>query len=896
MKIWGLVFTFLLFNSAFAKRNKLPVIHGKIQSHANCIQCGGRFLCGHTDEVTTLSYNRKSLRQSIKAHCAQKSNDISEALRVKGSATSEEELRYQKYHEDVLLSIDANKGGRLRFKEEKGFAYSDFFKYLQPTKNLNASEKKKVYSQNKRQVSILKKDNTLLPVLSIQDFKDTRGELLRPGRLEAEYQNYVKDLMVAHPSYLFEEPKDSGLFIKSLSQNAALQERLAKKFDLGGRNVASLGGGSGGAAKAGKTGAPSEADSSEGVSASSPEDEVIYDQNGKNITAEVRAKKQASEKAKLQKETDAARVEKERNKGGYQQKQLSMFKSGDSSKTYWNDTSFGATAKAIMGTNPNTDICNGNNTDQTTKKIGQYSNTITQAGGASDGYTSDAQYNDLTESLIQATRLGSAACRKKVDTEVLRVFGSNGDKKTAMQLVAELDNTSDAKKNSGSEFVESPNIRMIASNTTPTPSSNLSVATENPLEINLETQVTDDNPDRAANAAMLVALSQEKAQRIVDRKGRGKIGSVDVPSKSSQAGEASSAFVGRSNNIKKPRFSNEAKDYSASLNNIDYLTPDENCLDWDIQATKVSEGSISCSPELRTSCSKSILNAFYQKCLEVLPPVTMDLSSPDKLQGCKKLISKASIEKYNIDPSYTIGSTAALDKKQKAIYKLASENQAMFNYKYKLRDNKFHKDFVIKGLKKNFGFTPFDSYTARSSLQTSPPQSFCSKLEQAKKFDDKNTGFSTAEEKLLSFFYSHDSDPKGSKAYIYRLLYANSNNPNQKINKDNECRLIYNSFRAKATLAFDEHLSDKYIDQTSLALAEGLKAFAKDFDIKEKKMKIKKPIIDEKVPAFAELIRIGSFLKFSELDSEGSLLNDFERFSERCDEDRSPASNAGAAK
>lgn len=881
MKIWGLVFTFLLFNSAFAKRNKLPVIHGKIQSHANCIQCGGRFLCGHTDEVTTLSYNRKSLRQSIKAHCAQKSNDISEALRVKGSATSEEELRYQKYHEDVLLSIDANKGGRLRFKEEKGFAYSDFFKYLQPTKNLNASEKKKVYSQNKRQVSILKKDNTLLPVLSIQDFKDTRGELLRPGRLEAEYQNYVKDLMVAHPSYLFEEPKDSGLFIKSLSQNAALQERLAKKFDLGGRNVASLGGGSGGAAKAGKTGAPSETDSSEGVSASSPEDELIYDQNGKI---------QASEKAKLQRETDPVRVEKDGNKGGYQQKQLSMFKSGDSSKTYWNDTSFNATAKAIMGTNPNTDICNGNNTDQTTKKIGQYSNTITQAGGASDGYTSDAQYNDLTESLIQATRLGSAACRKKVDTEVLRVFGSNGDKKTAMQLVAELDNTSDAKKNSGSEFVESPNIRMIASNTTPTPSSNLSVATENPLEINLETQVTDDNPDRAANAAMLVALSQEKAQRIVDRKGQssGRAASISSnkgsPIISSDSKQMHGMIPTKSKNSRH-------KKQVLDIASLDFESENPKCKNWDLMASKIANGSMKCSAELRDSCAQNAKHAFFKTCQSLFPDV-IAMSDPGELiETCKVLISNETIDPFNISTSYSVGRSNDLIK-EKSIYKLASYNLPLFKVRDQVWDNRFYKDNVAKQLQRNFGFSPY-SLTG-FQLNPEPPKSFCMKLKKSKnEAGIVSSGFDSRDEKIISLFYSHPSDDPKDKSYVERLINSYNSFGSEK-SKD-ACSKAYLAFQTRVKYSFDVSSTNKLIEQASKALERGMLKFAERKNLPPQILEIDSDSLKEKTRSYAELIRIGSFLKFSELGESSYHLQENGNFINYCTpaQERKPSNDQG---
>ncbi|MEC9283673.1 MAG: hypothetical protein VX642_13260 [Bdellovibrionota bacterium] len=880
MKYWGLIFTFLFINTAFAQRSKLPVIHGKIQLHANCIQCGGRFLCGHTDEVTTLSYNRKNLRQSIKAHCAQKSNDISEALRIKGSATSEEELRYQKYHEDILLSIDANKGGRLKYKEEKGFAYSDFFRYLQPTKNLSSEERKRVIDQNKQQVGILKQDNTLLPVLSIQDFKDTRGELIRPGRLEAEYQNYVKDLMVAHPSYLFEEPKNSGLYIKSLSQNAALQERLAKKFDLGGRNVASLGGGSGSTYGKSSSGGGSDEDQGEGVSNSSPEDQVIYDQNGKNITAEVKAKERKKERIKAQRESDAARIEKERSKGGIQQKQLSMYKSGDASKIYWNDTSFGATAKAIMGTNPSTDICNGNNTDQTNRKIGQYSNTITQAGGASDGYTSDAQFNELTESLIQATRLGSEACRQRVDTEVLRVFGSNGDKKTAQQLVAELDNTSAVRRDSNKSFVDSPEVRMVASNTNPTPPSSLAGSTENPLEIDLNTPVLDDNPDRAANAGMLVALTQENTQRIASK------GIKNENSKTKQdpkeTVEIDSSDLGYS----------DTGSYSPPITTASHSF---DCSNWDLVASKIAYRSMKCEADLASACNKKISDSFYENCLQIIPDVLASEFREVNLRMCRQIISPKALEAFNFDFDYQPGKKI----KDKSIYELSSNINTYMPVRNAMLGKEKKLKLIAQIAERNFGFSL--GRHGLIDLEIKPPAKFCEKINKTVFKDGKliSSGFNLMEERTIAFFYSHESDnekDKNEKAFLYRFFAAGQGFNEPQISKDEMCKKIHERFHSLAINSLNKNKIDKQLMQAAKALQANLTELAKKEELPPEILELDMENLKNKSPVYAELIRQGAILKYYTPESSDYALPRLSNYTEACSEaiERAPADTSQA--
>lgn len=290
---------FLFSHPGFARSpQQLPIIAGKIQGYANCIQCGGRFICGYTEETVKLRYLRSYKKQTVANHCAQKSHDIKESVRVNDGPRTEESVRWEEYYSSILKKIQENKGGNLKYKEEKGFPYSDFYRYTEKLSGKSKKQQKALINKSKKQLKQLEEDHVVLPIVSIQDFDDYLGDR-ENKRLDIEYVEYVKNLLTLHPSELEESSIGTGIFIKAIVPNKNLKEKMSAQFGsraMGGKNNASGGGGGGSSTK----GSGSEGKQKRGtasLSTSSVSDSAIYDDNGMIINSKLRADEKAKQKA-----------------------------------------------------------------------------------------------------------------------------------------------------------------------------------------------------------------------------------------------------------------------------------------------------------------------------------------------------------------------------------------------------------------------------------------------------------------------------------------------------------------------------------------------------------------------------------------------------------------------
>ena len=426
---------------------ELGIVGGKIQDQANCILCGGRFLCGATSETVKLQYSRTSLQQPIKAHCAKKSREIAESLRLNQRARSEEELRYQRFHENYLLPIDANKGGRLTYKEEQGFAYEDFVLYLSATKKLPPDARKAAEQSNRLKRTRLEEDHVLLPVLSELQFKETFGSSLPVGRVSEEYRQYVIDLITTHPSYLYYPKKGGALVRRGEKSDDFLLARLKHRFavDETARAPASIdgkessqpnsivsqtmlapqavGGSSGGSVVGG---------SSSSSSNSGPGQERRLDHNGRDVAAELRMKEekqQALQQRELEHQKD---IEiQRREKAGYRASQLSEFVSAPIKYRYAQTPGYEQSVKRIMSG----ELCRQGVHNNTPNYVQSSVNDLVATHGAADEITRVKQQQELTNNLLNAMQANQC---DKAEEQVVRVFHQLSDPITAQNTYSAM--------------------------------------------------------------------------------------------------------------------------------------------------------------------------------------------------------------------------------------------------------------------------------------------------------------------------------------------------------------------------------------------------------------------------------------------------------------------------
>lgn len=380
-----------------------PIVNGRLQAKANCIQCAGRFLCGHTDQVVKLKYMRTYKDQSIKAHCSQMSHEVKESIRTNGGEPrSEEAVRYKDYFEQFVAKIQKNKGGKLSYKEEKGFPFSDFVFYTLPTSKVSKTTKAKNIKKAKKTLRTMRKENVVLPVVSIEDYKQHMSAASKSGRLDVEYQNYVKNLLVLHPSELEEASVGTGIYIKGLTPNTALKNKMAKAFGERATQNQLGGSGSAGTRVAGKSGGNSQARMPSNIGSgdkTKSDANVQYDENFKIINTEKQQKKARDAARK----TSSTLLKTSLNEQKAKTDRQSWLKgTSPDSKPYFRDTTTGYNAlKTLFSTGSNSPCGQGNTKSARSFASSASSAIIKDYGTGVDTTLSRTQATDELQAQIQ---------------------------------------------------------------------------------------------------------------------------------------------------------------------------------------------------------------------------------------------------------------------------------------------------------------------------------------------------------------------------------------------------------------------------------------------------------------------------------------------------------------
>lgn len=188
--------------------------------------CGDRFICGATKQRVKINLYRTRKVRTVQEHCLKKSIRISENIRVEG-VKSEEEGRHQTVIPYVDNIIRKRKKGTRQSRLEKGFKMGELKYYIQDSKKTS----KKSYIK-------LRKANLILPVKSFEHFKMT----ISPDRPVAEYRKYVQGLITQDPFHLSKKGNSHNIYLFAVHPDGDVL-RAGKSLS---RNIASIGGGSGG--------------------------------------------------------------------------------------------------------------------------------------------------------------------------------------------------------------------------------------------------------------------------------------------------------------------------------------------------------------------------------------------------------------------------------------------------------------------------------------------------------------------------------------------------------------------------------------------------------------------------------------------------------------------------
>tara|TARA_B100001248_G_scaffold262732_1_gene261874 strand:- start:14990 stop:16066 length:1077 start_codon:yes stop_codon:yes gene_type:complete len=175
---------------------------GKLGPSANCILCGGRFLCGATDETLSIQYFNKKRTSSIRQFCYDKTLAYQKQSIEKMPWVSEELLSHQelqkiirniavhksksKYTKNRIESIDENiLRKRIAYRIQQGMPYKDILAVT-----------------TKEQQDKFQTQKTLLPVFSFENFRQQNlgnkqsyhqylEHLIAAPRVDLEFKNKV---------------------------------------------------------------------------------------------------------------------------------------------------------------------------------------------------------------------------------------------------------------------------------------------------------------------------------------------------------------------------------------------------------------------------------------------------------------------------------------------------------------------------------------------------------------------------------------------------------------------------------------------------------------------------------------------------------------------------------
>lgn len=478
---------------------KAPIVNGNIQFHANCIQCGGRFVCGATDQNVKLKYLRNYETLSIQEHCYKKSHDISESIRINQNPRTEEAVRYQDYFSQIVLPINENKGGKLLYKQEKGFLYADLFRFTEPTKGLSKSQRKQVIQKARKKVSEMKKDRVLLPVVSMQDYRDLSGNR---DRIDIEYQEYVKNLLLLHPSELEERPVGTGIFVKAVAIDEKLKSKFAANFGARATGAANLaGGGSGGAPGSG--GEEQQGAQKRGIASKAGSDTIELDEN-LNV---INAKTQKQKNAKEQEAASRALLQKALN----EQAKVSVRKlpnfstSGFKPSTYSYNRNIQSAYDFIAEINRSGDnsLCDVGSTSASQNTIASGSAKVAAAYGADSGLENGSLVAPKIQSTASSALSASSSdeCRFKLKSifntpeDFRLIAGVEDDAKSAEQVVAQQERQ---RERGSSLFGGGSRSRSVASTSTPE---------SGELDLDVEIDVVPDSTSSLALASLPTGLA-----------------------------------------------------------------------------------------------------------------------------------------------------------------------------------------------------------------------------------------------------------------------------------------------------------------------------------------------------------------------------------------------------